>query len=85
MVRLTIKQAELLLAAICKYDSTLCDQIKYLVNLKRSGKLNLFYSDGDQVTLSRTTVAGGVTMGAVINQLSCDPFKCAIIFGACIC
>ncbi len=85
MVRLTIKQAELLLAAICKYDSRLCDQIKSLVNLKRSGKLNLLYSDGDQVTLNRTTVAGGVPIGAIINPLSCSVEHCTWVFGVCIC
>jgi hypothetical protein len=73
MVRLTRTKARKLLAAICASDPRLCVFIKILINLKNSGQIQL-YSYDDLVTLSRTTVADGVTMGNVINQLlTCGP------------
>ncbi len=81
---LTIKQAEQILATICKSDPALCDYMKYLIAMKKRGALSVYYNDGDSLAQSIITV-GGVRMGDVINQLSCDPLKCAVIFGACIC
>ena len=71
MVRLTRTKARKLLTAICAYDPELCVFIKFLIYLKKSGK-NQLYSYDDLVTLSRTTVADGVTMGDIINPICVD-------------
>jgi hypothetical protein len=73
MARLTIKQAEKLLLVIRKRDFTLFSLIKSLVKLKIIGRLYTSYAEGDLDALSRTTVAGNVKMGEIINPQSCDP------------
>lgn len=75
MVSLTRTKAHELLAQICQNDSALCSHIKLLVLLKRSGRLNIFYSDGDLSAQSTQTVAGGVRMGTIITQVTCGPYN----------
>jgi len=72
-VSLTKDRAEKLLLVIRKRDFTLFSLIKSLVKLKIIGRLHIFYSDGDLSALSKIIVARNVTMGNVINQLTCDP------------
>ena len=78
MVRLTRTKARKLLAAICVSDPGLYVFIKILINLKNSRKTQL-YSYVDMVTLSRTTVADGVTMGEIIAPIFCVDYYGNII------
>ncbi len=73
MVRLNKKLSEQFLSVICQNDSTLCNHIKLLVLLKRSGRLSTYYAHGDLNAQTTITVAGNVKMGSIISQLTCDP------------
>ncbi len=73
MTVLKKNEAIALLEIICNNDPALCKIIKRLVELKRSRKLSTHLAQGDLVALTRTTVAGNVTMGSIIIPLTCDP------------
>jgi hypothetical protein len=73
MTVLNRNEANALLAIICNNDPALCKIIKRLVELKIIGRLSTYYAQGDLNALSRTTVAGNVTMGTIIIPLTCDP------------
>ena len=73
MTILNRNEAIALLEIIYKKDRVLYRLIKLLVQFKRSGGLYTYYDQGDLNALSRTTVAGNVTMGTIIIPLTCDP------------